>query len=305
MTVAIEIIDLVKDFHDVHALRGIDLTIEEGEIFGVIGPNGAGKTTTMRILVDVIRPTSGQVRVLGIDPRPGGGNLRKHIGYLPGELFLPGRTDVAGLLGFYGRLSGGVDQGRVRDLAERFDLDLTRQVRTLSRGNKQKVGVIQAFMHRPKLLILDEPTSGLDPLLQQEFLDLVRQARQDGATVFLSSHVLSEIEHVADRVAILREGEIITVSTVDSLRQLTMHNLRLQLAGHASATDFADMPGVLRAHDEEGWIALDVDGSLNDVLRRATEFGVLDLVAEKPDLEQAVLDMYRSGSLPGHQEVSS
>ena len=305
MTAAIEIIGLVKDFDDVHALRGIDLTIQKGEIFGVIGPNGAGKTTTMRILVDIIRPSAGRVTALGVDPRIGGGNLRKRIGYLPGELSLPGRTDVASLLDFYGRLSGGVDEDRIRRLAERFDLDLSRQVRTLSKGNKQKVGVIQAFMHRPELLILDEPTSGLDPLLQQEFLDLVREARQDGATVFLSSHVLSEIEHVADRVAILREGEIITVSTVDSLRQFTMHSLRLQLAGQASATDFAAMPGVLRAHDEGGWISLDVDGSLNDVLRRAVEFGVLDLVAEKPDLEQAVLDMYRNGALPSHQEVSS
>lgn len=305
MNHAVDIVELVKDFGDVRALRGIDLTIAEGEIFGVIGPNGAGKTTTMRILVDIIRPTSGQVRVLGVDPRAGGGSLRKRIGYLPGELSLPGRTDVAGLLGFYGRLSGGVDEDRIHRLAERFDLDLGRQVRTLSKGNKQKVGVIQAFMHRPDLLILDEPTSGLDPLLQQEFLGLVREARRDGATVFLSSHVLSEIEHIADRVAILREGEIITVSKVDSLRRLTTHHLRFQLAGSASAPEFAAMPGVRRARDEDGWIALEVDGSLNEVLRRAVEFGVLDLVAEKPDLEQAVLDMYRTGAVSSHQEVTT
>lgn len=302
MTAAVETRDLVKDFRDVRALAGIDLTIEEGEIFGVIGPNGAGKTTTMRILVDILRPTSGRVRVLGVDPRVGGGKLRKRIGYLPGELSLPARTDVASLLSFYGRLSGGVDDDRIRELAQRFDLDLSRQVRTLSKGNKQKVGVIQAFMHRPELLILDEPTSGLDPLLQQEFIGLVREARREGATVFLSSHVLSEIEHVSDRVAILREGEIITVSTVDGLRELTTHRLRLQLANQASATDFAAMPGVLRAHDENGWVALDVDGSLNDVLRRAVEFGVIDLVAEKPDLEQAVLDMYRNRPTSRHHE---
>ncbi len=195
---------LVKDYGSVRALRGVDLEVEPGEVFGFLGPNGAGKSTTIRILLDPLRPTAGDVEVLGSPPVEGGAALRSRIGYLPGELNLAGRIDAGTMLRQLARLRGGRGADRIGPLAERFGLDLDRPIRGLSKGNKQKVGVVQAFMHEPELLVLDEPSSGLDPLLQREFLDLVLEARDRGATVFLSSHVLSEIEDVAGRVAIIR-----------------------------------------------------------------------------------------------------
>jgi len=194
-----------------------DLQVREGEVFGFLGPNGAGKSTTIRLVLDLIRPSAGTVRVLGVDPATHP-RVRARIGHLPGELALNGRQDVAGLLRVFARLSGGVPQHRVHGLAERLGLDLTRQVRGLSKGNKQKVGLVQAFMHAPDLLVLDEPTSGLDPLVQREFLSMVREARTAGQTVFLSSHVLSEVEEVADRIALVRDGRLVLLSDVAALR---------------------------------------------------------------------------------------
>jgi ABC-2 type transport system ATP-binding protein len=189
----IEVAGLVKDYGAVRALDGVDLEVRAGEVFGFIGPNGAGKSTTIRILLDLLRPTSGAVRVLGEDPRSGGPRLRARLGYLPGELNLEGTATARQLLDHLAQVRGGRGADRIAPLAERFRLDLDRPVRTLSKGNKQKVGVVQALMHRPELALLDEPTSGLDPLLQQEFLTLVREERDAGTSVFLSSHVLSEI----------------------------------------------------------------------------------------------------------------
>ncbi len=308
MTAVVQVEGLTKDYGPVHALRGVDLEIEDGEVFGVIGPNGAGKTTLMRILLDIIRPTSGRVTVLGNDPRRGGGNLRRRIGYLPGELMLRGRSTVSSLLDFYSELSGGVEPDRVDELTRRFGLDTDKQVRSLSKGNKQKLGVIQAFMHRPDLLVLDEPTSGLDPLLQQEFLDLVRETQKAGATVFLSSHVLSEIQHVADRVAILRDGAILTVSDVDSLRRVASRRLRIRLRQAFDPGTFAELAGVESVVADDGWLdlAITTGAGLDPILTHALRFGVEDLVAEEPDLEQAVLDYYRGGSPPHTaQEVTS
>jgi ABC-2 type transport system ATP-binding protein len=267
--------------------------VRPGEVYGVIGPNGAGKTTTIRMLLDVIRPTSGRLEVLGHDPRRAGAALRRRIGYLPGELLLDGRTDVMGLLRYYGRLSGGVPESRLRELADRLSLDVTRQVRGLSKGNKQKVGLVQAFAHSPELLVLDEPTSGLDPLLQQEFLAMVREARAAGQTVFLSSHVLSEIQQVADRVAILREGELVTVSDVDTLRRSAGHRIRLRFSGHVAASAFSEVPGVRRAWAEDGEVVLDVEGAPDAVVKAAARHTVVDIVAEEPDLESSVLRLYR------------
>lgn len=285
---------LVKRFGAVEALRGIDFEIAPGEIFGVIGPNGAGKTTAMRILLDILRPTSGKVAVLGADPRTAGPALRSRIGYLPGELRLPGRSTVASLLEFYSRISGGVEAGRVESLAARFDLDLTRQVRSLSKGNKQKLGVIQAVMHRPQLLVLDEPTSGLDPLLQREFLELIGEARDDGATVFLSSHVLSEVEHIADRVAILRTGEIVEIATVETFRRRAGRRVGLRLRHPAAPSDFSGVAGVAGVTMTDGWLLLEVEGDapLDQIMQRALTFGVDDLRATPPNLEEAVLGLY-------------
>ncbi len=284
--------DLVKRYGHQEAVRGIDLEVRPGEVYGVIGPNGAGKTTTIRMLVDVIRPTAGRLTVLGQSPRESGPELRRRIGYLPGELLLDGRADVMGLLRYLGRLSGGVPDSRIAELAERLGLDLTRRVGSLSKGNKQKVGLVQAFAHRPELLVLDEPTSGLDPLLQQEFLTMLREARAQGQTVFLSSHVLSEIQQAADRVAILREGRLVTVSDTATLRRTAGHRIRIRFAGHVPAGAFDAVEGVRRAWTEDGEVVLDVEGPPDAVVKLAARHTVLDLVAEEPDLESAVLRLY-------------
>ena len=206
---------LGKSFGNVDALKEINLSIAPGSIFG---PNGAGKSTFLRLVLDLIRPTSGVLRVLGVPPHIGGATLRRRIGYLPGDLRLDGRVTGHAVLHHLSRISGPVEVGVVERMAKRLELDLSRPIRTLSKGNKQKIGLIQAFMHRPELLVLDEPTSGLDPLVQQEFLAMVKEAREHGQTVLLSSHVLSEIQQAADVVSILRSGRVVSVSTVDQLR---------------------------------------------------------------------------------------
>lgn len=287
---------LTKHFGDVVAVAGIDFEIETGEVYGVIGPNGAGKTTTMRMLLDILRPTSGTVRVLGEDPRIGGPALRKRIGYLPGELVLDARTDSMTLLEHFGRISGDGESGRIRELAERFALDPTRRIGELSKGNKQKVGVIQAFMHTPELLVLDEPTSGLDPLLQQEFLELIREARDQGQTVFLSSHVLSEIQHVADRVAILRQGEIITESNVETLRRQIGKLVTVTLERDVTDETLTAIAGVESVRHDGAASYIRVEGSPRALVEALVTYGIEDLLVEEPDLESAVLHLYDGGT---------
>ncbi|HYJ76893.1 MAG TPA: ABC transporter ATP-binding protein [Kineosporiaceae bacterium] len=290
---------LVKRFGSRTAVHGLDLEVRRGEVFGVIGPNGAGKTTTMRMLLDIVRPTSGSATVLGRNPRTGGAGLRRRIGFLPGELLLEGRANAGELLSHYARISGPVPPRRIPELAERLGLDLSRQIRGLSKGNKQKLGLIQAFMHQPELLVLDEPTSGLDPLVQQEFLAMVREAARAGQTVFLSSHVLSEVEHVADRVAILREGRLLSVSDVPSLRAGAGHHVRAVLADADVAGVRAlleAVPGLrdLAVHADGGGatVTATVDGAVDPLVKSLARCTVTGLVVAEPDLEEAVLSLY-------------
>ena len=301
---AIEAVEITKHFGSTQALRGVTFTVPRGSVFGVIGPNGAGKTTTMRALLDIIRPSSGYATVLGSDSRNAGPELRRRIGFLPGDLILEGRITGHRLLQHYADISGPVRTGHIEELAERFHLDLSQPVRKLSRGNKQKLGIVQAFMHEPELLVLDEPTSGLDPLMQQEFLLLVKEARDAGQTVFLSSHVISEIQQAADEVAILRDGRIVTVASVEALRQTAVRHLRMTATGIRPA-ELAERLG--RLDGMAGLICTAVaspagvagteatatlEGAIQPFIQAVSTLSLTDLVLEEPDLEESVLKLY-------------
>lgn len=304
MTDTVEIERLHKRYGTRVALHELDLHVRQGTVFGLIGPNGAGKTTTLRTLVDVIRPSSGTVRILGEDPRHGGAALRRRIGYVPGELHLEGRSSGHRMLSFYAQVSGSPRDSATtlrtaRELADRLGVDLSRPVRTLSKGNKQKVGLIQAFMHRPELLILDEPTSGLDPLVQREFLQMVREAKDAGQTVLLSSHVLSEIQQTADEVAVLASGRVVADGDVASLRLGSIRRVRAEIATTDAATARAGLdrvPGLtgLETHDADGILRLSgtVDGAIDPFIKALSPFEVRDLTVEEPDLEESVLRLY-------------
>lgn len=310
MSQVIEVDGLRKSFGRREVLHGIGFGVERGEVFGVIGPNGAGKTTTMRCLLDIIRPTSGSIRILGQDPGVAGPKLRRRIGYLPGELFLEQRITGRRLLAHYAAISGTVRPGRADELAERFNLDLDRHTRKLSKGNKQKLGLVQAFMHDPEVLILDEPTSGLDPLIQQEFRSLLSEVQHNGQTVFLSSHVLSEVQQAADRVAILRDGDIVRIASVANLREGAHRQIRISVTGVSPAeleVLLRDVPGLQTNHVHATGTLTDVsathEGAIQPLIRALAPLQLADLVIEEPDLEESVLTLY--GSATKHGAVDS
>jgi ABC-2 type transport system ATP-binding protein len=284
---------LIKDYGKVRALAGLDLEVRRGEVFGFLGPNGAGKSTTIRILLDLLRPTAGRAQVLGVEPAAGGPELRSRLGYLPGELFMTGGKTAGQLLSYLARLRGGRGQESIGPLAERFKLDLDRPIRGLSKGNKQKVGLVQAFMHGPELLILDEPTSGLDPLLQREFLDLVAEANSRGATVFMSSHVLSEVQDAAGRVAIIRAGKIVDIDEVSSLRRHAGQTVRLRFSEPVHPGDFADLPGVSDLEIEGDTLRCLLRGEPDALLKAAGRYRVVRWSAQDRELEDLFLDFYR------------
>ncbi len=286
---------LVKDYGRTRALAGLDLEVRLGEVYGFIGPNGAGKSTTIRILLDLLRPTSGEAEVFGEAPAASGPALRSRIGYLPGELALPGRVSAREHLAHLAALRGGRGLDRIEPLAERFKLDLDRPFRALSRGNRQKVGVIQAFMHEPELLILDEPTSGLDPLLQREFLDLLREAAARGATVFMSSHVLHEVESVADRVAVIRDGRTVDVDAVGGLRDRAGQRVSLTFVEAPDPAEFAALDGVHDVRLEGTTLHCLLHGEPDTLLKLAARARVTRWAARDLDLEDLFMDVYRYG----------
>ena len=299
MTLAIQTVGLSKSYGSHEALHDLDLTVRTGSVFGLIGPNGAGKTTTLRLLLDIIRPSAGSVTVLGEDPRAGGASLHRRIGYVPGELRLDGRIKGGALLRHLAELSGPVAPGAIETLAERLGLDLSRPVHALSKGNRQKIGLVQAFMHRPDLLVLDEPTSGLDPLVQREFLAMVREASANGQTVLLSSHILSEIQQAADDVLVLADGRVVAEGDVASLRIAGTRRLHATLTGTSPAeiraalaavegTDDVDVTGTA----ELVRVAATVRGDMDPVVRAIATGTIRDLTIEEPDLEESVLDLY-------------
>jgi ABC-2 type transport system ATP-binding protein len=278
----------------VAALVDLDLTVETGEVFGFLGPNGAGKSTTIRLLLDLIRPTAGRATLLGRDSRRDGVELRRRLGYVPGDVRLYDRLTGREQLDSLARLRGDSDATLRDELVERFDVPLDRPIRELSKGNRQKLGVVQAFMHRPQLLILDEPTGGLDPLLQEEFRILVRETVEEGRTAFLSSHSLDEVQHVADRIGIIRSGRLIDVDTVHSLRERAPRHVQITFTAPVDSSPFAAIDGVRVQQVDGNVLRLAAPAAaMNAVVKAAARHELADLVSAPAELEEIFLELYR------------
>ncbi len=295
MTLIVDTEHLTKYYGASRGIIDVDLDVEAGGVFGFLGPNGAGKTTTIRILLDLIRPTSGTATVLGLDARRDSVAIRRRVGYLPGEYALYPKLTGAETLRYYANLRGGADWSYVEALAARLDFDLRRRAGDLSTGNKRKLGLIQAFMHRPELIILDEPTAGLDPLVQREFYALVDEARAAGQTIFLSSHVLPEVQRVCSRVGFVREGRLVAVEDVASLGEKAVHHVEIEFAGPAPRDEFEALPAVSGLTATDHRLAFNVSGVLDAIVKTAARHEVVALTSREPDLEDLFLAYYGAG----------
>lgn len=283
---------LTKSYGVHRGIIDVDLEVAAGEIFGFLGPNGAGKTTTIRLFLDLIRPTSGVARVFGIVSSEDPVAIHRRIGYLPGEFSLYDRLTGTETIEYFANLRGGLDRAYSARLVERLGLDPSRRYREYSKGNKQKVGLVCALQHRPELLVLDEPTAGLDPLVQQTFNELLFEAKAEGRTVFLSSHIISEVERTCDRVAIIRDGRIVRLDTVDALRELAAHEVELRFAEPVDPAPYAAVPGVSHLTVEGRNIRMLVSGPVAPVVRLAAQGHLLDFVSREPSLEEVFLAEY-------------
>ncbi len=297
----IETEKLSKRYHGDRGILELDLAVERGEIFGFLGPNGAGKTTTIRLLLDLIRPTAGGARLLGLDARRDSLAIRRRVGYLPGELSLYGRLTGGETLRYFANLRGGVDWRFVAELCERLDCDLSRRNAELSSGNRRKLGLVQALMHRPELLVLDEPTSGLDPLVQHEFYHLTAEARAAGQSVFLSSHVLPEVQRVCDRVAFIREARLVAVEKVDDLVGRAVREVEVVFAGEAPVERFTALPGVTVLGRTAENLRLSVAGSMDSLIKALAAHEVVNLTSREPDLEDVFLTYYGQEGVLGDE----
>jgi len=296
---------LTKSYGAHRGIIELDLTVAETEAFGFLGPNGAGKTTTIRTLLDHLRPTSGKAFVFGIETTVDPVAIHRRLGYLPGEFLLYDKLTGGQTIDYFANLRGGVDQAYQRQLIQRLDIDPSRKFKELSKGNKQKIGLVIALQHRPDLLILDEPTSGLDPLVQQTFYELIREAKAEGRTVFLSSHILSEVEKTCDRVAIIRDGRLVRVDRVEALRDLAHHQVELRFADTVPTDAFAGLPGVSDVTVEDHTLRLRVSGSIAPVVQAAAGYPILDFVSREPSLEETFLAEYGRGGTEPRVEVAS
>ncbi|MBM3146464.1 MAG: ABC transporter ATP-binding protein [Actinobacteria bacterium] len=287
---------LTKYYGKACGILDLDLEVRPGEVFGFLGPNGAGKTTTIRLLLDLLRATHGRATVLGRDVRRDGVEVRRRVGFTPGELFLFEKLTGRETLRFLADLRGGVDWRSIDELAERLGAELDRRVGELSTGNKRKISLIQAFMHRPELLILDEPTAGLDPLMQNEFNRLIDEAREEGQTVFLSSHVLPEVRRLCDRVGFVRDGKLVAVEDVATLLRRQVRELDLVFGAAVPADLFTGIAGVLQTEIEGAHAHLHVSGSFDEVFHRALPHGIVDVSSREPDLDEVFLAYYGGSS---------
>ena len=296
MTVVVRTERLTKMYGVHRGILELDLEVAQGEIFGFLGPNGAGKTTTMRVLLDLIRPTSGRAEVFGIETTADPVAIHRRIGYLPGEFDLYERLTGAATIEYFANLRRGVDRLYVAELIERLGLDPSRRFREYSKGNKQKVGLILALQHRPDLLILDEPTAGLDPLVQQTVFALLREAQAEGRTIFLSSHIIDEVDRTCDRVAIIREGRLVQVDRIEAVRELAFHHVELIFAAPVAAAEFDGLERVSDVRVDGARMTMRVSGPIGPVLRHAARFDLLDAVSREPNLEDVFLAQYGDGA---------
>ena len=293
MTTAIQTKGLTKDYGAGHGIFDLDLSVEEGEVFGYLGPNGAGKTTTIKLLMGMIHATKGSATILGLDADRDAVPLKRKIGYVPGELPQFGGWRGSEVVAYIAGLRGDVTDGEVEAVAKRLDLDLGRKYREYSHGNKQKLALLLAFAPKPALLILDEPTSGLDPLHQQEFYGLVRDARARGATIFISSHVLSEVEHVCDRVGIVREGHLATVGQLDQLAGMRAHRIEIVFADAPPVERIRAIPGFEQVAVEDHRVSGMFRGDFEPLLAALASSRVTKFESREPSLEEIFLGFYK------------
>jgi ABC-2 type transport system ATP-binding protein len=300
MSTIIQTNKLTKSYGRNRGILEVTFAIQEGEVFGFLGPNGAGKTTTMRVLMGLLRASSGSATIGGLDCWKESTEVKKLVGYLPGEFIFDPGLRGAQIIEYLGHLRGGVDQAYVRALVERLGLDPSKRFREYSHGNKQKVGLVQAFMHRPRLLILDEPTSGLDPLNQQEFYKMVAEVHAEGRTVLLSSHILPEVEHTCNRVAIIREGQLVKIDQVSMLKDMRQHAVEISFAGPASVEWFKHVAGVasMAQSADERTLQLNVQGALTEIIHIASQHGATNIETHEPSLEEAFLRFYEPEQSP-------
>jgi len=291
---AIQIQGLIKSYGRVRALHGVDLEIQRGEIFGFLGPNGAGKTTTIRCMLDLIRPQGGTISVLGLNPQAEPEAIKARVGYLPGELHVDENMTARQVFRFFNRLRGNrSDWDFIEELSERLKLELRSPIKNFSKGNKQKIGVVQALMHKPELLLLDEPTGSLDPLMQQEVLRMLAEAQDNGATVFFSSHIISEVQAIADRVAIIREGKIVEVAVTADLLNRSMRQVRIRFQQPTEAEELYKLPGVeLIAKDDGLGVLLQVEGQMDALIKTLAQYPVDDFETKRASLEEIFLAYY-------------
>jgi ABC-2 type transport system ATP-binding protein len=296
---AIETHRLTKSYGQARGVIDLDMRVEVGEIFGFLGPNGAGKTTTIRTLLDFIRPSSGSATILGLDVHRQSIQIKKRLGNLPGELALYSNLTGWQVLEYSANLRGGVDRRDITSLAERLDADLSRPMKAYSHGNKQKIGLIQAMMHKPELVMLDEPTTGLDPLVQQNLYEILEEVKQEGRTVFFSSHVLPEVERLCDRVAIVREGRLVAVETIAGLKEKAVRVLEVVFDRPMISSEFAAVPGVEEVTAHGSVLSFKVKGSMDALVKAVAQHTVINVVAHEQSLEEIFLGFYKARESAG------
>lgn len=287
----IEIKNLTKMYGKARGIEDVSFNVKEGEIFGFIGPNGAGKSTTIRTLLSLIYPTSGSATIFGKDIITAAPEIKKDIGYLPSEVFYYDNMKVMDLLKYSASFYKKDCTKRIKELAEIMELDLTKKIDDLSLGNKKKVGIVQGLLHEPKLIILDEPTSGLDPLMQQKFFDLLEKENKKGATILFSSHILSEVQRLCDRVAIIKDGRIVTVEKISTLKESTYKKFKIESYSLIDKSLF-DIDGVNQLEQDGGTVSFLFRGNINSIMKKIAEIEISNLWVEEPDLEEIFMHYY-------------